>query len=489
MKNASRSTQRHSLTVRARRSAASRQADSRPPRAPRARKKEVRSSIVIPVFNQAALTAQCLAALIGRARGRIVIVDDGSSDTTPQVLAGYGEKIRVITHGENAGFARSCNDGAETETGEFLVFLNNDTLPEPGWLEALEGYADEHPSAAVVGARLLYPDRTIQHAGVVICQDGYPRHIYSGFPGHHPAVSRSREFQIVTGACMLVRRQVFEAMGGFDTVFRNGFEDVDFCLRLRERGWGVHYCAESVLYHLESVSPGRFKGARENVELYRQRWAGRVRPDDVDYYAADGLLRFEYEGRYPVSLSVSPLLATVDDQRRSEERERLLRERSREVADLQRENTRLSVALGAYGETAPEMLYRRLRERIRETARSLLPAGATVLVISKGDGLLLDLPGCRGWHFPQAERGAYAGHHPATSAEAILQLEALRAKGGEYLLIPATSRWWLNHYAEFRQHLETCASLLGGSEDTCVIFGLNQAGQANPKHVVTQNPS
>src|SRR5262249_47182435 len=152
--------------------------------------------------------------------------------------------------------------------------------------------AMSHPEVSIVGSKLVYPDNTIQHAGVVICQDHYPRHIYTGFPADHPAVCKSRAFQIVTGACMLVRRAAFERAGGLDPSFRNGFEDVDFCLRLRKAGLEVHYCAESVVEHLESVSPGRFRHAGKNVSLYRQRWFERVQPDDVKYYLEDGLLQF-----------------------------------------------------------------------------------------------------------------------------------------------------------------------------------------------------
>lgn len=435
-----------------------------------------RVSIVIPVFNQAAVTAQCLRALAGSHGCEIIVVDDASSDATPSVLASHRGPIKVVTHPANAGFAASCNDGAAAAAArDYIVFLNNDTIPQSGWLNALVQYADAHPKAAVVGSRLLFPNDTIQHAGVVICQDRYPRHIYSGFPADHPAVNKSRRFQIVTAACVLVRRKVFEKAGGFDTAFRNGFEDVDLCLRLGEQGHEIHYCAESVLYHLESVSPGRFRRDRDNVDLYRARWMGRVRPDDLDYYLEDGLLRMSYEGRYPILMEVSPLLATWHGPDRKTELEHALRERCREVAELQRENTRLSLELGRHNGDSGELRYRELRNRIREIVQRVVPAGATVLVVSKGDGGLLELTGREGWHFPQVETGAYAGHHPPDSAAAIAHLEALRAKGGGYLLVPVTSRWWLDHYAEFRQHLDACAELLGGTDDTCLIYGLNKS--------------
>src|SRR5258706_12240983 len=163
-----------------------------------------RCSIIMPVYNQAALTRGCLESL-GEGDFEIIVVDDASSDETPGILSSLSG-IRTVTHSVNQGFAVSCNNGAAVASGEFLVFLNNDTVPRPGWLEALVDYADTHPQASVIGSKLLYPDNTVQHAGVVICQDQYPRHIYTGFPAEHPAVNKSRAFQIVTAACMLVRR-------------------------------------------------------------------------------------------------------------------------------------------------------------------------------------------------------------------------------------------------------------------------------------------
>ena len=202
----------------------------------------LKTSIIIPVFNQAALTEQCLKAMLGRDNAEVIVVNDASTDGTAKMLAAFGDKIKVVTHKKNSGFAKSCNDGAKAARGKFLVFLNNDTVPQRGWLAALVRYAEKNPQAAVVGAKLVYPNHTIQHAGVIICQDGYPRHIYTGFSADHPAVSRSRRFQIVTAAAMLVRKNIFTIARGFDTKFRNGFEDVDFCLRLGERDQESHYC-------------------------------------------------------------------------------------------------------------------------------------------------------------------------------------------------------------------------------------------------------
>lgn len=431
-----------------------------------------KASVIIPVFNRAVLTQQCLRVLVAQDVKEIVVVDDGSTDDTEAMLDAFQGKIHIVRHAENLGFAAACNHGAAAATGDYLIFLNNDTVPAAGWLFALETYAKSHPQASIIGSKLLYPDETVQHAGVVMCQDHYPRHIYAGFPGDHPAVSKSRPFQIVTGACMLVRREVFDEARGFDPAFRNGFEDVDFCLRLGARGHEVHYCAKSLLHHYESVSPGRFRRDGANVRLYRERWLNRVQPDDLRYYIEDGLIQLNYEGRYPFGLEVSPLLACLDADLRRLETERRLKELARSFAELSRENTRLRVDLGKDYPDSEQARYQKLRGRIREAVKQSVPAGSTFLMISNGDSTLLDLPERVGWHFPQTDRGVYAGHHPGSSEEAIAHLEVLRSKGAEYLVIPDFAQWWLTYYREFQVHLDGHFTRLTNPEASCSIFSL-----------------
>jgi GT2 family glycosyltransferase/SAM-dependent methyltransferase len=308
-----------------------------------------RCSIVIPAYNHASLTRQCLNALFAQppeASTEIIVVDDGSSDRTQQVLAEYRHAIRVVTHATNLGFAAACNDGAAIARGEYLVFLNNDTLPEAGWLDELVRYADAHPRAAVVGSKLLYPNDTVQHAGIVVCQDRFTRSLYCGFPADHPAANKSRRVRAVTAACMLVRRAAFAQAGGFDTAFTNAYEDHDLCLRLGELGHEVHYCHRSVLHHLEGVSrAGRSADFARATSLFRLRWSQRLVPDDLTYYAQDGLLRVTYQDSYPARIQVEPLLAAVDLAGPPGEIDRLLESRSRQVFALQNEVTRLTAQL------------------------------------------------------------------------------------------------------------------------------------------------
>ncbi|MGN6202407.1 MAG: glycosyltransferase family 2 protein [Solirubrobacterales bacterium] len=455
-------------------------------------------SVIVPVHGGAALTRRCLDLVLAEfpADAELIVVDDASPDETPKLLASYGDAIETLRLEENAGFARACNEGAARARGELLVFLNNDVEPEPGWLGALRRHTEEHPEAAAVGAKLLYPNGSVQHAGVVFGQDGYPHHLYAGFPADHPAVNRARPMQAVTGACLLVRRGAFEAAGGFDAGYLNSLEDVDLCLRIGEAGGEVHYCPEAVLVHLESASRGRSDRFERSVALYRERWRERVRRDDLDVYAADGLLRVEYHDAYPVRVSLDPLLAVVD-RGREEEIERMLEAHARQSSDLLQEVVRLTaVASGAESgggkggpagngaldapdflarlrsleaevsrlqeeaaaangfEPGPRLGYARLVEDVRAGIEQRVPPGARVLVISRGDRELVRLREREGEHFPQDGEGNYAGHHPADAEAAIAELERLRERGAGYLAIPPTARWWLDHYDGFARHLD-----------------------------------
>jgi GT2 family glycosyltransferase len=309
-----------------------------------------RCSVIIPLYNKASLTRQCLDLLLRGPREQagfeVIAADDGSTDCTGEVLAGFGESVRVVKHELNQGFARTCNDGARSAQGEFLVFLNNDTEPERGWLDALVGYAEAHPRAAVVGSKLLYPNGTVQHAGIVFGFDRSPRHIYAGFAADHPAVNKARRFQAVTAACVLVRRALFEELGGFDAAYLNSYEDMDLCMRLAERGWEVCYCPESVLYHLESATrDARSPQEVSNAQLFSNRWGQRVQPDEVRYYVDDGLLTLHAPDRYPIKIALSPLLGVVVKDATQLTVEKLLKQRSEQVYDLLAENLRLRVRL------------------------------------------------------------------------------------------------------------------------------------------------
>ena len=258
------------------------------------RRQSVVCSIIIPVWNRADLTEQCLVQLAAVTRGceyEVILVDNGSTDRTPELLATLSGDVRIIRNEKNHGFAVACNQGAKVAQGRYLVFLNNDTIPLEGWLTALVQEVEASPDVAVVGSKLLYEDGTIQHGGVAFSLVyGTAYHLYLRMPANAVMVNRRRELQAVTAACMLVRREAFERVGSFDEGFRNGFEDVDLCLKIRDQGSRIVYQPQSTLYHLESQTPGRKAHERENVQRFLTRWASHWwLQDEYVLYAEDGL--------------------------------------------------------------------------------------------------------------------------------------------------------------------------------------------------------
>lgn len=261
-------------------------------------------SIIIPTWNRSELTRQCLTALADNTSDisfEVILVDNGSTDGTRDWLSTLGGDVQLILNKENLGFAKACNQGARVARGKYLVFLNNDTIPLKGWLKALVDEVEAYPEVGIVGSKLLYEDGTVQHAGVVLNRaEGLPYHIYKGFSGDSPVVNQRREYQVVTAACLLIRRALFRELGGFDEGFRNSFEDVDLCLKAGERGSRVVYQPRSVLYHLESQTPGRKLHDDSNAKRLLDRWGPHWWLVDEDLrYHTDGYKHVitETEGR------------------------------------------------------------------------------------------------------------------------------------------------------------------------------------------------
>lgn len=257
-------------------------------------------SIIIPVFNKADLTRRCLETLLSSiadaGEGEVIVVDNGSSDHTARVLAEF-PWIRLIQNEKNLGFAAANNQAARVATGDFLVLLNNDTEPWPGWLGVMLATARQERVGAV-GARLLYPDKKCQHGGVVVIgnpfgrQDAQPFHHNFMVPFEDADVRRTQDVQIVTGACLVTPRALYEKLGGLDEGYWNGFEDVDYCLKVRREGLRVVYEANAVLYHFESQSGiQRFRRSAWNTELLERRWRGTFYMDALEKNIERQLIR------------------------------------------------------------------------------------------------------------------------------------------------------------------------------------------------------
>lgn len=244
-----------------------------------------RVSIVIPLYNKAEFTEKCLYALAANTGEdpdyEVVLIDNACSDWTQYLLLAFEGDVEIVRNEENIGFARANNQGAALARGEYVLFLNNDTEPCAGWLEAMVQLADGDPRIGVVGAKLLYPQTdTVQHAGLEMV-NGEPQHVFRGAAASDPRVCATRDLDMVTGACMLVRRSLFEELGGFDVAYRNGVEDVDLCLQARARGYRVVYCADAVVRHHEGTSEGRFDHVRDNLQRFFAKWQGQFNAEGV----------------------------------------------------------------------------------------------------------------------------------------------------------------------------------------------------------------
>lgn len=247
-------------------------------------------SIVIPTRDRLPLLRTCVAGVRERtdySDAELVVIDNGSTEAeTLEYLADLGSqpRCRVVRDDSPFNFSALVNLGALSSDGEFLCLLNNDIEVISGqWLGELMAHAIR-PGVGAVGAKLYYPDDTVQHGGILLGIGGVAGHAHHGFrrgdAGYQGRADLPQELSGVTAACMVVRREAFEEVGGFDESFPVAFNDVDFCLRLRQAGWRIVYAPRCELYHHESVSRGKedtqAKQARFDSEVarMRERWSG-----------------------------------------------------------------------------------------------------------------------------------------------------------------------------------------------------------------------
>jgi len=218
-----------------------------------------RATIVIPVYDKIVWTLACLRSIAGHAGPvpfEVVVVDDGSTDATPERLAAI-EGLRVVRNPHNLGFVGSCNAGAAVARGEYLLFLNNDTVVTAGWLEALVACLEQAPLAGLVGARLIYPDGRLQEAGGIVFDDGSGWNVGRFDDPDDPRFAFRREADYCSGAAILLRRALFERLGGFDTRYAPAYyEDTDLAFAVRAAGLRVYVEPAATVVHFEGVTSG-----------------------------------------------------------------------------------------------------------------------------------------------------------------------------------------------------------------------------------------
>jgi GT2 family glycosyltransferase len=255
-------------------------------------------SIIIPVFNNLSYTAACVEAVTqcaGNVPYEIIVADDGSDDGTAE-WCGSVPHLRHVVTGQGAGFVLNCNRAAELARGRWLLFLNNDTLVQPGFLEAMVAAGSEEGVGAV-GAKLIYPDGKLQEAGGIVWR-GFDAWNYGrGGNSYAPAYNFRRRVDYCSGACLMVDREAFEKLGGFSTELAPAYgEDSDLCFALRERlGLATVYEPAARVVHFEGKSCGTdlAAGLKRYQEINKAKlaakWAHIV--SDFPAISPEGVLR------------------------------------------------------------------------------------------------------------------------------------------------------------------------------------------------------
>lgn len=369
-------------------------------------------SIVMLTRNGLAVTKLCLQSLIANtdhADYEVIVVDNESSDGTRDFLL---ELSRIHSHVKP--IFNNQNLGFAAGNNQGVSIATGDVL-------VLLNNDTIVPPGWLTRLLDYLEDPEIGLVGPSTNRCGNEAQIASGYKTYGELLDFSIEVQrsnrgnlsdIRTAImfCVALRRDVFERVGPLDERFEIGmFEDDDYAMRVREAGYRVGFAGDAFVHHFGQGSIGQLAASGDYGPLFH---ANRQRFEEKW-----GVTWVPHEGQ-------------------------------------------------------PKPEYDRLRDRIRATVEANVPTGATVLVASKGDEELVKIPGRAVWHFPQTISGDYAGHHPEDSAAAIRDLEALRAKGADYFLIPSTLFWWLDHYPGIKQHLNDLYPSTAVNTEDCLLVSL-----------------
>ena len=246
-------------------------------------------SLIIPCFGKLPVTLRCLESMLAErtyqrrslCRVELLVIDDGSPDGSGASLAqldGLGP-IQVLRNAENLGFLRSCNRCAALAEGDFICFLNNDTVVTHDWLEELLNCFTLFPGTGLAGSMLLYPDGRLQEAGGILWRDATAWNYGRGENPRSPEVGFARDVDYVSGAAIMLPTPLFRELGGFDNRYAPAYyEDTDLALQVRQKGLRVIYQPASKVIHFEGVSSGRDEEAgakrhqERNRQLFRRKW-------------------------------------------------------------------------------------------------------------------------------------------------------------------------------------------------------------------------
>lgn len=247
-------------------------------------------SVVIPTQDKSQMLEECVESLFGSSYSNVevVLVENGSVeqrtfDTYSKFAQKYGSRIKIAQWNDGFNYSKLINYGVEFASGDYLLLLNNDTkVISDDFIEEMLGYL-QRPEVGVVGAKLFFEDGLVQHAGMLVGPFDTLVHAHEFFPEGRPGylarAVRPGNYSAVTGACQMVRKSVFDEVGGYDEDFAVGFNDADFCLRVRRAGYCVTFTPYARLYHYEFTSRGREEVDSEKLlrwkreqSLFVNRW-------------------------------------------------------------------------------------------------------------------------------------------------------------------------------------------------------------------------
>lgn len=267
-------------------------------------------SVIIPNKDEKETLQTCLEMLeknTGYQNFEIIIVENNS--TTDEIFRYYKElsrnrKIHLLRWGKEFNYSAINNFAVAHAKGEYLLFLNNDVKSiNPDWLEEMLGVC-QRPEVGGVGAKLIYPDNTIQHAGCVIGMGGIAGHMFVDMPadrtGYLHKASLLQDMSAVTAACLLMKKEVFEQAGGFTEELAVAFNDVDLCLKVRKNGYLIVYDPYAKLYHMESKTRGaedskeKVRRFQTEIEYMRCHWIDILKNGDPCYNKNLSLTKWNY---------------------------------------------------------------------------------------------------------------------------------------------------------------------------------------------------
>ena len=269
-------------------------------------------SVIIPNCDHTKELDRCLSSIEEKSsylNREILIVENNSRDSATFTYYEQAQNrwpdVKVIRR-EGAFNYPAVNNYAVREyaAGKYILLLNNDTeIITPDWIEQMLMYA-QRPDVGAVGAMLLYPDGTVQHAGIILGMEGVAGHCFIQSPGsasgYHGRLQYAQDLSAVTGACMMVRRDVWEKVGGLDETFSVSYNDVDLCMRMRKKGYLIVWTPEAKLYHLESASrgyddtPEKMARMKREYAMFKTRWSAELDAGDPYYNPNLSLYRYDF---------------------------------------------------------------------------------------------------------------------------------------------------------------------------------------------------